>query len=398
MFQMPSIKMSKSDNPEDYCFKPMLVTDDDRVMLMWGQYEKSTDTFTLRMKHFSSKATYINAPESVLIGTAVDIYGPATCIGYYSRTSTNVGLREKHILSTLKDDDFIDNAEEIIICELAKTDELLFVESAGKGLYRYWLETATGYKSVVIDDQGKIGGDHTFENNDLPVKSITNVKPVHVKKDTVDPRVTYNYNTKTVTIINNRVEHEIDNVFTIPLTIKVQNGLIISWLTCTDKLIVEYYNAESNTFSSFPNQSFAVEYLIGAQVDDDLIVIGGYSKSEEVLKLNYYRFREEGIEKVDAHFWRSEDYKGKYFDIAPLNKGFMLISEGPKDPVMVQRFTHLGTWLYPLKAIDDMPSYSPTMNGQYITYLRDGQVWLRKIYVDKIPEIASLELKTFPKI
>ena len=85
----------------------------------------------------------------------------------------------------------------------------------------------------------------------------------------------------------------------------------------------------------------------------------------------------------------------------------MLLADGPSETaIRGQRFTHLGSWLYPMLKFDnsDVPTWSPNMAAKsdegIVVYIKDytdtdnphSEIWGSWINVGAIPELESLSI------
>lgn len=337
------VPITAGTEAREYCFKPLLSEDNNKLVLLWGHTNEDNKS-TLRMKQLDSIAN----------------------------SNTEQGIE---------------------IYTLKQGEDLMYFEQVESGIYKYVIETPTGCNIVYINNLGEELKSSTVSTDSIPVPISKSPYYQSLLPDCCE--FWYNYNQETLTMNDLCFK----KVFSIPLVIKTKRGYVYAWLSRDDYLHVNYYDGK--TVSELVSCYFPVEYLIGSQIDADLIVIGGYSCEDDTLKLNYYRVPIEmdpktSIEKIDAQYWRSNDYHGKYFTIAPLRKGFMLLAEGPESPIMIQRFTHLGTWLYPLRRpIKGCGhSWSPVMSGDmlYFEQVKDCQIWACQLNIDEIPEISNMSL------
>lgn len=197
--------------------------------------------------------------------------------------------------------------------------------------------------------------------------------------------------------------HSYDKLHTIPNVIVLDNfRYMLAWIDRDDNICYSMnniYSNELNKVRKIPN--FSVQYLFGGQIDKNTIVYGGYDQIKKTLHLHYIDFDNLNFSLVRSFHWKSDDYFGKSIYLSPLDKGFLIMTDDPFNNVCYQRFTHIGSWLYPLIEIKSEqhccdPSSSSSQTSTLLVYTKDfdnsTHIYGKWLNIGKIPEIDDIVL------
>jgi len=282
------------------------------------------------------------------------------------------------------------------VCKLADTDSILFLRHLYENMYVLAIETENGTNVYILDEHAAVHASHVYNNTDLLVHC-------HATETTIT-LFTYNHTDDTMSVGSipeywNSEEYTLHKKYAgvggVPQVFVKGDQYLAGWVTDSDELQVVTSNNSMVTL-----ESYDVDYLMGAEVDEDLVVFCGYNHLNNVLRLDFFNF--DG-EHLTSRYWKSKEYKNKHFSLATLKRGFMLLADGPNDiRVCGQRFTHLGSWLYPMLNFVDAeePTWSPALScGEdqtLLVYIRDyddhSEVWGKWLDIGLIPELDQLTL------
>lgn len=188
----------------------------------------------------------------------------------------------------------------------------------------------------------------------------------------------------------------IDYAYECPEMIHTATGnTVLYWLDSEDSLHI-YCNDYTLTIDNFN-----VKYLVGCSVDkvDGTFVIAGLV-DRSTLRMEFFSITDDKtVNFVCSRFYKSQELAecSEITLYSLTTKGFMLVASDTTDSiVMCQRFTHLGSWLYPLVTVDNNYSWNPTVASNdsecMITYLNDDTVVASFIKIDNIPELDNLHI------
>ncbi|KKL91309.1 hypothetical protein LCGC14_1895970 [marine sediment metagenome] len=292
----------------------------------------------------------------------------------------------------------------IKISTINEKDNIIFFRRFHRELCVLAIETNDGYKLYFLNDNGDVCDSQIYTTKDILVHCYQN------NQDTIIFVYNHDNNTMSVQTVfvdkswdNAQTTHHYDNVYGIPhVFIFEDDNYTAGWITCDDKLTVVsncVYSKDIATETIVA--SYDIDYLIAACLCPDLVVYGGYYTRNKVLRLDYFRVSD--LKLVCSRYWKSDEYKDMSFSMASLNRGFMLLADGPSPTQACgQRFTHLGSWLYPMMSFDssDIPTWSPDLaqgNEEtllvYIKYHEDySEVWGKWLDIGIIPELENLTL------
>jgi len=279
---------------------------------------------------------------------------------------------------------------EITTTRLEEDDEPMFLHFNTDTTFTICIETKNGYKYLNVNEIGEILSMQEYIGSDIPILPQYQISTTVLS----NYEFLYNYKLETCRLLkDNECIFTFKNVSSIPVIIYINNGFLVSYLNRNSQQFVNYYSIGTSENISLAIEELIVEYLVGCQIDSTTCVLGGYSIKENTLKLNYYRITDNTLLKIDSYYWRSTDNKIHGLSLSPLNKGFLLLSESVGQPIKIQRFTHLGTWLYPPRSFDNsLDSWGATISNDFICYLKDGEVWGHTLITSDIPEIDHLRL------
>lgn len=197
--------------------------------------------------------------------------------------------------------------------------------------------------------------------------------------------------------------HYYDNLYTIPHVIVLDNfSYMLAWIDRDDNICYsmnDVYNDKLNKIRKIPN--FSVQYLIGGKIDKNTVVYGGYDQINKTLHLHYIDFDNSSFYLVRSFHWKSNDYSFKSIYFSELEKGFLIMTDDSDNNVCYQRFTHIGSWLYPLIEIKSKehcwaPQSSSSQASTLLVYTKDfhdsTHVYGKWLNIGKIPEIDDIVL------
>ena len=341
---MSGTSFSVNANKSDYCYSPLVCATDQGHLVVWAYGVESKNGSTLWVRTFRGKETTMAAVE---------------------------------------------------VSTLADNDHILFLRRFNKDLYLLAVETTNGTNMYFLDENAVVHDNQLYKNMDTLIhchesgehivlftynndKSVLNIGTVQFPQEDWSKDYT--------------LHDTFADVYGIPQVFTKGDQYIAGWLTRTDKLYV-VANGHMTTLKSYD-----VDYLMAAEVDKDTIVYSGYDSQNQTLRLDFFRF--DGTH-ICSRYWKSTEYKGLYPNLVTLNRGFMLLADAPDHSVCGQRFTHLGSWLYPMHELTpNEQTWSPVLargaEHTLLVYIRDytdhSQVWGKWLDVGEIPELDNLSL------
>nr|QBK87183.1 MAG: hypothetical protein LCMAC201_00850 [Marseillevirus LCMAC201] len=322
------------------------------------------------------------------------------------------------------------------ISTMDESDNIIFFHRFSKEEYIVAVETVCGYNLYFLNDNGNLCNQHSYTTNDTLVYCYQN------DQSTILFIHNFDDNTMLVQTIpkesqacwnNGITTHFYKNVYGIPKVFVFENdNYTAGWITYDDQLTVVtncVYNTldaslrsakvPKPTSGSKPASSaspagaqphitidsYDVDYLSAACLGPDLIVYGGYDTPTNVLRLDYFCVN--NFELLCSRYWKSDEYKGSSFSMASLLRGFMLLADGPDTQIRGQRFTHLGSWLYPMMDLDSGSTFtwSPDLaqgnEETLLVYIKDygehSEIWGKWLDISDIPELENLTLADVEK-
>ena len=288
---------------------------------------------------------------------------------------------------------------------ISKKDQPLFLKRFSHEKYLLAIETETGeIRLLFLNPQGKLVEEKTVKINGGLLHCYHNENRndlvlfiYNYKSETFEIHIGEDWNTTAIT-------HTQENVFSIPIVIPLaKDNYIIAWVTKDDELSVTVDNTHNPfiTTKTIVIKNFNVDYLLGSRIDDNVAVFGGSDSG--TVKFYYFSITPH-LTSICNRFWKSEDYKNMAFTLAGLDRGFFLFAEdkAKNAKVHMQRFTHLGTFLYPLIKVDscdectEIPSLAQGNPSTLLVYLKyykaHSQVWGKWLNVRRISEIEQLKI------
>lgn len=288
------------------------------------------------------------------------------------------------------------------IATIEHCDSLLFLRRFNTDSYMLAVENETGSLVYILDSNGRL------------LKTLEFSEWIVCYCCQSGEQLTvfgYNYNENRLDICavnpDDTTDYELLNTYTtvygFPEIFITGNYFIAGWITADDELQIIHDSIQNISQEPFEVtiDNFNVDYLIATQVSATLFAFGGYNQRTEVLRFDYVRADDSHCELLCSKYWKTNDYKKLTFKCAALDNGFMLLADGPgQESVLAQRFTHLGTFLYPLVKLtsDELPTWDANLSqgteSTLVVYLKDygdhSEVWGKWLNVGTLPEIEHM--------
>ena len=338
---------SISANEEEYCFNPLVCSTDSGHLVVW--------------------AFGVDSKESTLVACSF-------------RENVNQGLT---YLGTI-----------------GEKDQLLFLKHFSCEKYVLAIETEIGdTKLLFVNEHGTLVEEKTIKvNGELLYcyRSDYNVTLFiyNYKQDSFEIHIGEDWDSTNITTC-------INNVYGIPIVVPFAKDIYIAaWVTRDDELMIASGNIHGIP-KTMTMKNFNVDYLLGSRVDENIAVFGGSCSRSGIV--TFYYFVAAPLRSICNRVWESEDYKDKAIILTGLDRGFFLFAEDKTNVhVRMQRFTHIGTWLYPLLEMDsdDKCTWSPNLAqgnpSTLLVYIKNyeeySQVWGKWLNIRRISEIEQLKI------
>lgn len=295
-------------------------------------------------------------------------------------------------------------ANAVKICVLEDQESILFLRRFSKNTFVLAVETLRGTTVYFMDENANVTDTQMYNSTDMVAYCCPTDEGVvlftynHEDSTMVVSRANaQDWNTDQVVMYTYRDVCGIPHVFV--------DGLyyIAGWITTNDTLCVASGTITTGGDGQITTlEPYDVDYLIAAVSDTNTVVYGGYDNNTNTIRLDFFRISDG--EHIYSRYWKSNEYTGLQFSMASLNRGFMLLADGSKcDHVCGQRFTHIGSWLYPMRQLEssDEPNWSPSLargaKETLLVYINDyddySQVWGKWLNVGDIPELEDITLE-----
>lgn len=288
------------------------------------------------------------------------------------------------------------------IGSITNTDHLLFLRNYEKA-YILAVEGSTGTTVYFLDDNASVMSTHNYRNSDVLVHCC----PELGTDNTILFTFSYKHHNLYITSVpnsdwneNGTVHSTFKNVWDLPQVFTNGSRFTAGWLNGKHELQVINSNITEKQGQVTTLSPYEIDYIMSTTVDNDTVVYGGYNNATSELRLDFFSTIDG--KHMCSRFWKSKEYKGLCFTMEPLNNGFMLLGEGENETTIFgQRFTHLGSWLYPLRDLfeSEEPSWSPALSRgdrTLLVYVKEfkafSEVWGTWLNVGEIPELNDLSL------
>jgi len=301
--------------------------------------------------------------------------------------------------------------KKVKIGNLKYNDNMLFFLKFSDELYVISVETENGTNLYFINDELDLTITQHLSNK-LYYEIINcwkNDETVYLLNYNFEEQVLYLCSISDGTTWDNgKVVQYYNDICTIPYVHVFKDKLIIGWTDENNTLKVLGVNLNGKTLPvQLEIDDYNVNYVCSAIADDNLVVFGGCDGRTNTLRLDFFRSTDTEFSHVASKYWKSDEYKGLSFTMTSLNRGFMLLADGPEQKgVYAQRFTHIGSWLYPLTNILEptnscwSPSLSHSTDTTLLVYVKDysdtdepfSSIWGKYVKVGNIPELDDFTL------
>lgn len=294
---------------------------------------------------------------------------------------------------------------------LKQTDNILYFRKFSNELYVVAIETINGTNLYFFNENIE-----TVITQQLSKKFYYELLHLY-QKDNDIYLFNYDYNEQTLylsVVKNDKIWDEAQiiqcytNVCSLPTIQIFTNKFVIGWINDDDTLKIISSNLTIDLLpAELEMDNYNVDYLCSAKADKDLIVFGGYNNESNKFRLDFYRITDSSFTFICSKYRKSDEYTNLSFSLESLHKGFVILADGPKNKgVYIQRFTHIGSWLYPLmnvcKSNEECwsPSLSENINSTLIVYVKHydegfSNICGRWIETGPIPELDNLSLEDF---
>lgn len=294
-------------------------------------------------------------------------------------------------------------AKPVKLMSLNDQETVLFLRRFDQHTFALAVETLKGTTIYLLDEYANITDTQMYNSTDMLVYCYPTDEGV----------VLFTYNHEKNTLVVGRVDprdwnkgytvmHTYNGVCSIPYVFIQDLYYIAGWITSNNALYVANGTVSiGGDGQSTTLDKYNVNYLIATVSDNNTVVYGGYSSNDKTLRLDFFNISEGKY--ITSKYWKSNEYSSLQFSMASLNRGFMLLADGAEcEHVCGQRFTHIGSWLYPTMQLEDgnEPTWSPSLarssQETLLVYISDyddhSQVWGKWLPVSDIQEIENLSL------
>jgi hypothetical protein len=212
----------------------------------------------------------------------------------------------------------------------------------------------------------------------------------------------YDYENDMLNIHQYNEDNVIQNTYILdvdscPQILVEDNRIVIGYINNDQSLVVSYLeldNLEEGFNRNLYINNYDIDYLCMCRYDNNKIVFGGLNSRSNIIRLDMVDIN---TDTIVSKYIKSNEYKGLEIQFNRLgDKGFMITADCEKqENIFIQRFTHIGSWLYSMTRISDngtlwSPSFSSD-NHSLIVYIKDYDshscVEGKWVQIGEIPEL-----------